>query len=377
MQRISKSNTDENSKKQHSSFKYLVEQRRQSVVSSWSKSDTSTVPGAIDADTMSDSCYLRSRSTSRENSLSGVYDCWFKNDVNLTKPRTQCEQKSSKEVTKVTDIQDKGELNVVEDLFGVVLKGNGTKLMRDIDFPTVIIEIRKQKLQNSMVYYTILEPKSGLYVGEIACLLFTSPYRNKTDATTAELLPLGMILSKSSRVSVTPLLLHEQYRCLFQEGCTFQVKSFKSGRRLDWKQRRWKNYDLESSWIPDLLRRLVQFDISQMPEHMVKQLSPLRTVEHVKKMEKARRRKSFISLMNKSWAQAGTPELKLSLLHPNLQLKGLTARGGSSFAAWFNAIPPYIHVDKEFTCDRNTKLKKDTFKSSSEYDEYLKISDII
>jgi len=110
---------------------------------------------------------------------------------------------------------------------------------------------------------------------------------------------------------------------------------------------------------------------------MVKELSPLRTVDHVKKMQSRRRRKSFVSLMNRKWAQVGTPELKLSLLHPNLQLQGLATSGGSTFADWFKAVPPYIRVDKDFTCDRNTKLRKDTFKSSCEYDEYLAISDTI
>jgi len=64
-------------------------------------------------------------------------------------------------------------------------------------------------------------------------------------------------------------------------------------------------------------------------------------------------------------------------LHPNLQLKGLATSGGSTFADWFMAVPPYIQVDKDFTCDGNTKLRKDTFKRSCEYDEYLTISDTI
>jgi len=118
-------------------------------------------------------------------------------------------------------------------------------------------------------------------------------------------------------------------------------------------------------------------DVRQIPKHMVEELSPLRTVEQVKKMQSRRRRKSFVSLMNRKWALVGTPELKLSLLHPNLQLKGLATSGGSTFAEWFKALPPHIQVDKDFTCDRNTKFRKDTFKSSREYDEYLSISDTI
>jgi len=100
-----------------------------------------------------------------------------------------------------------------------------------------------------MVYYIILKPTLGLYVGEIACLLFANPYRSKRDTTKAELLPLirGIIPSKSSRVSFTPLLLDGKYKGLFREGSTFQINAIEGGRPLDWKQRQWKNYDLDSS----------------------------------------------------------------------------------------------------------------------------------
>jgi len=193
--------------------------------------------------------------------LSGVYDSWFSSDMNKTMPYIRSEQTSSKEiseVTKVTNKQDKGRLKLVDDSFDLAVIGNGTRLMREINFPTVIIETRKKNLQNSMVYYIILKPMLGLYVGEIACLLFTNPYRSKRDTTKAELLPLirGMP-SRSSGGSFTPLLLQERYKGIFREGSTFQVKAIEVGRPLDWKQWQWKNYDLESSWVNDLLSRLV------------------------------------------------------------------------------------------------------------------------
>jgi len=384
MRRTSISNTVEKSKTRCHSFKYLVEKRRLSVVSTYSTSETDTEPVIIEPDietVLELSCSQSSTCTSRQNSLSGVYDSWFSNDMNKTMSNILSEQTSSKkisEVTKVTNKQDKGRLKLVDDSFDLAVIGNGTRLMREIDFPTVIIETRKKNLQNSMVYYIVLKPTLGLYVGEIACLLFTNPHRSKRDTIKAELLPLiSGIPSKRSGGSFTPLLLQEKYKGLFRKGSTFQVNAIEGGRPLDWKQRQWKNYDLESSWVSDLLSRLVWLDVQQIPKHMVKQLSPLRTVDEVKKMQTRRRRKSFVSLLNKRWAQVGTPELKLSLLHPNLKLKGLATSGGSTFADWFMAVPPYIQVDKDFTCDGNTKLRKDTFKSSCEYDEYLTISGTI
>jgi hypothetical protein len=106
---------------------------------------------------------------------------------------------------------------------------------------------------------------------------------------------------------------------------------------------------------------------------VLEQVTPLRS-----KKTSGRQRKSFISfLLNKKRGQFEVPVQKLSQLHPNLRLRGLRTKGGTNFADWFNAIPPDTHIDKEFTCDQMTKLTKDTFKNSSEYDEYLNISETI
>jgi len=114
---------------------------------------------------------------------------------------------------------------------------------------------------------------------------------------------------------------------------------------------------------------------------MLKQVTPLRIAQPVQQVTQktiGRRRKSFISfLLNRKRGQPGAPVQKLSYLHPNLRLHGLRTMGGSSFADWFNAVPPDTYVDMEFTCDQNTKLTKDTFKDSSEFDEYLNISETI
>jgi hypothetical protein len=124
----------------------------------------------------------------------------------------------------------------------------------------------------------------------------------------------------------------------------------------------------------DLLQCLIWMDIRQIPNYMLKQVTPLCVAQQVT----GRRRKSFNSfLLHKKRGTDRFPGQKLSHLHPNLRLHGLTANGGSSFAEWFKAVPANTQVDKEFTCDRNTKLTKDTFKNSTEFDEYLNISQTI
>jgi len=166
-------------------------------------------------------------------------------------PHILSKQRSTKEISKVTKFSnkpDKGRKNLIDDSFELAVTSNGTKLMSEIGFPTVIIETRNRNLQSSMIYYMVLTPTSELYVGQIACLLFTNPYDGKRDTTKAELLPLVRgISTKSFEGSFTPLLLEEKYKGLFQDGCTFQVNACEGGRPLDWNQRQWKNYDLESS----------------------------------------------------------------------------------------------------------------------------------
>jgi len=361
-------------------------------MSSCSTSTKSKEHEVFDSDTLSDlDRYSRSRTSSGRNSVSGVYTSWFDNDMNSSKLQRQYEQRSVKDfeipngkVTKCMDTTDNGLLNMAEYPFPLTVLGGGTRLMNDILFPTVIIKMPWKRLRISMVYYIVLEPVSGLYTGDIPCLLFSNPKDNKKDAQTAELLPLRISLTKAADVSLSPLLLQEHYRSIFQEGCIFKVNAIKSGRRVIRKERKWQYYDL-NRWemMHDLLRRLIWLDINQMPNDMLKQLNPLRVGQQFTQKTIGRRRKSFISfLLNKKRGEVGVPvqkfeNQKLSYLYPDLRLPGLSARGGSSFAAWFKAVPPDTHVDKEFTCDRNTKFKKDTFKSSREYDEYLNISAII
>jgi len=173
------------------------------------------------------------------------------------------------------------------------------------------------------------------------------------------------------------MLLHERDKCVFQERCTFKVKAIECGRRSDWKQRRWNDYELENWEINNLLRRLITLDIRQIPKQIIKQLTLPVAAKPRKESRKVRRKKSFQSFLRKKNAKVWVPSQKLSRLHPDLRLHGLVTMGGSSFADWFNAVPPNVLVDKDFICDRNTKLKKDTFKNSCDYDEYLKISDTI
>jgi len=197
-------NTNENRKNRYTSYKNLVKSGRKSVESSNSTSFSSTGFGAFDSYSLSSgigfSSYSKSKSSPTESSSSGLHASWFSGNATLAMPNHQGEHRKTRDcsmskakVTKVTDISDKGSLNFIEDSCELVVTGNGTKLMRDINFPTVFVQMLNKKLLNSVVYYAILEPTSGLNTGDIACLLFASSYRDKEDIQTAELLPLKIV----------------------------------------------------------------------------------------------------------------------------------------------------------------------------------------
>jgi len=225
-------------------------------MSSRSTSVISTEHQFCNSDTQTEfecSGYSRSPSSSRGNSRSGVYTRWFSGQTNLNSPHHQNEQSCIKDfeiskgkVTKVADISDKGWDKSPDNSLRLTVLGSGTRLMRDILFPTVIIQMPKKWLHTLMVYYIILEPASEAYVGSIPCLLFASPKGTKKNIQTAELLPLTMGTSGSSFTAspLTPLLLDERNRCIFRKGCKFKVKAFESGRRIHKRERQWEHYDL-------------------------------------------------------------------------------------------------------------------------------------
>jgi len=259
----------------------------------------------------------------------------------------------------------------------------GTKLMKSIDFPTVLVDIRSRKLERSTLYYVILELESSKHSGEIAGMMFTSSTSRADNIQSAELLPI-------KNDACGPLLLNKYYSCIFEKGFTFKIKALKYGRRIDRNARKWKDYDTEKWTILELLRRLLYLDILAMPRYYHLGLEPVLIggsdlssstsfLEYLSSDEcEVSTVSTVVSPMSDSPERIVQPKVvKLSSLQPNLRLRGITASGGSSFARWFDVIPPNIQVDEDFTCDRHTKLKKDRFLRTEELDKYLSVSEIV
>jgi len=151
----------------------------------------------------------------------------------------------------------------------------GTKFMKSIDFPTVIVKFLNGNFDKSMIYYVILEPDAGESKWNIPSLLFSSPYAHKKTSF-AELLPL--YFSKvSNSVILSPMLLKQRFRQLFRRGCTFKVKSIILGRTFDCSGGNlWKMYDLRKKEIRNMLKGFIEQDIKEMSLRMTKLLIPMK-----------------------------------------------------------------------------------------------------
>jgi len=176
--------------------------------------------------------------TSTLTSLSGPHGSRLNGDLNWKYQLSDCVKSKFKdfgpaklEFRSKSETSDEGRLT--RDSMRVEVVSRGTRLMRTIKFPTVIVQIQNKKLKKSMIYYIVLK-SVGRYVGDIICLLFASNYRSETEQR-AELLPLSMVPSTNRSLSfeLDPMLLNERYSGLFEVGCTFKVKAIESGRRID------------------------------------------------------------------------------------------------------------------------------------------------
>lgn len=248
--------------------------------------------------------------------------------------------------------------------------------MREIEFPTVIIEMKKKYLHNSMVYYVVLDSLAGRYSGDIAGLLYARPCISEK-VQRAELLPLYMIRSekRGGEVKMAPMLLRKQYRCLFKQGCTFRVMTMEFGRRSDSRKRQWKNYNLRNLEVHDLLRRLLHLDISLIPNHLLKQITPL-SLDKKHPETRRRRRKSYFDLLWKETART-VPIIKEPYFNINCHNQRFNYAVGSNFSGWYKPIPQQMHVSKDFLDDFLSKGKNNARNNNHKLDKSRYISDII
>jgi len=247
--------------------------------------------------------------------------------------------------------------------------GEGTKLMKSLKLPTVLIKVCNRELAKSTVHYVLLEDESGNFpIQKIAGVMLTDPSTAACRTQFAELLPLRVEADGRGGYSIKPLLYRELYKQLFINGCSLKVLALKGGRctedseTLPWNQ--WKpSFPAMRSIITEILHK----DIREMPASIIDRAT-LSSNQDCSSSWSSQRGGAYRNLSFQERSKLG-----LSKYYPNLRFPGVAASGGSSFAKWFKVIPPDIHIDKNFKCDRGTVLRKDNFLDERTFYKYLNL----
>lgn len=248
------------------------------------------------------------------------------------------------------------EVFLKNDNHWIEVVGKGTKFMKTLHFPTVIVKLLKGNLEKSKIHYIMLELETGELTGDIPAVMFSSPYAHgKTKF--AELLPLSGQKSKSA-ASLKPLLRSKIYRRVFRTGNSFKVKSLIPGRVFDGSAKyEWNMYDLRNTESYNRVIGLIHMDISAMSRTMIKVLKPpiIRT-----RSEPLRRKEKKHSLQSND----------SKLLNSNTRFQ-IANKRESKFTKYFIAEPSNAQVSKDLLCDCENAFQMDTLYHPDGFDKYL------
>jgi len=146
-------------------------------------------------------------------------------------------QRIDKDVLSGT--KDKTMQFLARELYAQVLSGNcvdildvvgkGTKLMKSIKFPTVIVKLRTLNLKKSTMYYVVLEIETEGSRHKVPALMFSNPH-DPRKTKLAELLPLSHVKCPRSIIRLTPMMDRKRYRYIIRRGFSFKVISLIPGR---------------------------------------------------------------------------------------------------------------------------------------------------
>jgi len=120
----------------------------------------------------------------------------------------------SKGIERKTNVLDSKlhtqfQLGNCNDIIEVL--GKGTKLMKSINYPTVIIKLQRGNLEKSTMYYVILEIETEKYKHTVPALMFTNPYAHRKTKL-AELLPLSIVKCSKSTICLASMMARKRYR---------------------------------------------------------------------------------------------------------------------------------------------------------------------
>jgi len=156
--------------------------------------------------------------------------------------------------------------------------GKGTKFMKNLNYPTVLIKLLTGNLDKSKVHYLILELDTGELTGEVPAVIFSSPYAHRKTKF-AELLPLLGEKSKNSD-TLEPMLRSKIYRRAFRIGNSFKVKALIPKRGFNGlAEYPWNRYDLRNKESHNRLLGFLDLDINQMSCSMINTLKPPKIID--------------------------------------------------------------------------------------------------
>jgi len=200
----------------------------------------------------------------------------FRSSAGVPCPKFEQAKKHILQPVTVTKSQTVTNAIRKNDVVAVEVVSDGTKLMKKIKMPTVIVKFRNRDLQKSKVYYATLWVDTAEYLGEFPAILFSSRYHYERTEY-CELLPL--IFGKSKHIpdrhSLKPMLRSKGWKRIFNKGCSFKVTALKSGRLVNWSDEcPWSMYDLRVKELRSLLRSFISRDIREMPTEIIETLVP-------------------------------------------------------------------------------------------------------
>jgi len=136
-----------------------------------------------------------------EEAKAGYFDC-EKVDKNVLSTR-----KEGKTNVSEGKLHRQFLLGNCNNIFEVL--GKGTKLMKSMNYPTVIVKLQKGNLKKSTLYYAILKIETEEYDHRVPAIIFSNPYAHRKTKF-AELLPLSFVKSSKSTICLAPMMVRKR-----------------------------------------------------------------------------------------------------------------------------------------------------------------------
>jgi len=268
-------------------------------------------------------------------------------------------------------------MNKQEHVFKVL--ANGTRLMKSMDFLTMIVQLRKGHMSKSTIYWVILQPEADKHKMKIACLVFSKP-DGHSKTKVAELLPL-YFLKCSNSATLSPMLRRKRFKRIFRRNSYFKIQWLLSAKVFDGPGGiPWRMYDIRNRPLRNLLKESIEQDMNKMVLLMSKIKSRLKISSNRNNVLQRDDTRALNSVYSLGCADSDEKEIsdeiagcKKPCIYENNQVSA-TVFGGDYIGSCSEALFPSMCKRKEVRRDRRTK---ESSKSYEELDRYWIISGIV